>query len=84
MGFFFGAYYVIALGVPGHYSAREAIILIKKKKHQIDKNKRQHLVSFEGFSKNGYHHVFQRIFLRRLHWTKLILVRFLKSHDFDL
>ena len=26
----------------------------------------QTLIDFEGFSKNGYHHVFQRIFLRKI------------------
>ena len=52
------------------------------KQKKIPKNEKvnhQKLVIFEGFSKNGYHHVFPRIFLRRSHRSKLILVRFLNN-----
>ncbi len=51
----------------------------REKNKKWQKANWQKIIIFEGFSKNGYHHVFQRVFLRRLHWTKLILMRFWKN-----
>ena len=47
----------------------------------------QNLIDFEGFRPNGYHHVNQRIFLRRSQWSKIdfdvsFLENLKKNQDF--
>ncbi len=59
------------------------ILEMKARQRRANKNNQkvnlQKLFIFEGFSKNGYHHVFQRICLRILDRTKNIFMRFLEN-----